>query len=158
MISYIKRLFEDTTRENRQNADSQETLIACLALLIEVSKSDHDIDPQEIQQIVTLAGSHFNVAKEQQSQLLKLAKSLSKQATSLYEYTSLVNEQYSDDEKYSLILAMWKVAFADGRIDRYEEHLIRRVADLIYIPHIQFIQAKHDALEARQRLTPRDST
>lgn len=146
MIAYIKRLFEGTTSENRQNADAQETLIASIALLVEVAKSDHDVDQQEIQQIIGLAGSQFGVDKAQQEQLLKLAKDLSKQATSLYEYTSLVNEQYNEDEKYALILAMWHVAFADGRIDRYEEHLIRRVADLIYVPHLKFIEAKHQAL------------
>jgi len=145
LIKYIKQLFEQSTSEARQKPDSQATLITCLALLIEVAKSDHKVDQEEIQKITELAISEFNVVKTQQDELLELATNLSAQATSLYEYTSLVNEVYSAQEKFTLICAMWRVAFTDGQIDRYEEHLIRRVADLIYIPHVQFIEAKHNA-------------
>ncbi|WP_197476224.1 TerB family tellurite resistance protein, partial [Oleiphilus sp. HI0043] len=61
------------------------------------------------------------------------------------EHTDLINKKFDSDSKYRLILAMWKIAYADSDIDRYEEHLIRKVSDLIYIPHTLFIKAKHEA-------------
>ena len=63
-------------------------------------------------------------------------------ATSLYEFTRLVNDHYSAREKGELIEAMWRVAYADAELDKYEEHLIRRVAELIYVPHEEFIRSK----------------
>jgi uncharacterized tellurite resistance protein B-like protein len=63
-------------------------------------------------------------------------------ATSLYEFTRLVNDHYSYDEKYALVGAMWQVAYADKSLNKYEEHLIRRVAELIYLTHDDFIRGK----------------
>ena len=68
-------------------------------------------------------------------------------ATSLYEFTSLINENCSNDQKFSLMCSMWHIAHADGNIDRYEEHIIRRVSELIHISHSDYIRAKLLALK-----------
>jgi uncharacterized tellurite resistance protein B-like protein len=77
--------------------------------------------------------------------LLDRAGSAREDATSLFEFTRLVNDHYGPDEKRDLVGAMWKVAYADGDLDKYEEHIIRRVAELIYLPHADFIRSKHEA-------------
>jgi len=63
-------------------------------------------------------------------------------STSLYPLTRYINDNYNNIEKYQLVLALWDVALEDGRIDKYEDHLIRKIADLIYLPHSEFIRAK----------------
>jgi len=147
LIKRILSFFEDVSKQDSQNSNSHSIVLASLALLIEVAKSDHDIDAIELDEIVTLAIKTFGIAQEEHEALITQAKEVASNSTSLYEYTSVINEHYSEKQKYQLIHSMWRVAFADGRIDRYEEHLIRKIADLIYVPHVQFIEAKHNASE-----------
>ena len=144
MINRLKSFF-NAPKETETRSPDEEIRVASLALLIEVSKSDHQVDDSEQDKIISIAASLFGLDSSSQNSLLELAKQAADNSTSLYEYTSLINEHYSEKEKYTLILSMWQVAMADESIDRYEEHLIRRVADLIYVPHVQFIEAKINA-------------
>ena len=74
--------------------------------------------------------------------LMEQASDKADEATSLYEFTRLINDHFLEEEKQQLIHNMWVVAWADGDIDKYEEHLIRRVAELIYVSHQDFIRSK----------------
>ena len=69
-------------------------------------------------------------------------------ATSLYQFTGQINDHLDQQQKQSLLESIWRVAFADGRIDKYEEHLIRRMADLLHLNHREFMQARHRAEES----------
>ena len=62
-----------------------------------------------------------------------------------YEFTRVINDDFSFEEKYDLIKSMWEIAFADGNVDKYEEYVIRKVSDLIYISHPDFIESKQKA-------------
>ena len=150
MIKRILSFFEDVSKQDSQSSNSHSIVLASLALLIEVAKSDHDISPTELEEIVKLAIKTFGISQSEQATLISQAKEAANNSTSLYEYTSVVNEHYSEKQKFQLILAMWRVAYADNRIDRYEEHLIRKIADLIYVPHVQFIEAKLNASEMQK--------
>lgn len=147
MISKIKRFFEDNLLLNEQTSQQSEKRIelTCIALLIELAKVDQTIDERELDIIRDVANKEFNIACEKIDEIIELAKEEAEQSTSLYQFTDLVNSHYSDDMKYQLVLAMWKVAFADGEIDKYEEHLIRKISDLIYVPHVKFMEAKFNA-------------
>lgn len=140
ILNFLK-IPEKQTEETRAN-----NIIVCsLALLIEVAKSDNEFSDIELAEITQIACEQFSLTQGEKDELLTLAKTISKESTSLYEFTSVVNEHYNATEKYQLIFAMWKVAYADEQIDRYEEHVIRKVADLIYLPHVKFMEAKHEA-------------
>ena len=64
------------------------------------------------------------------------------EGTSLYEFTRVINDHCCAEQKLQLIKAMWAVAYADGNVDKYEEHLIRQVAELTYVPHSDYIHCK----------------
>jgi len=140
ILSYIK-----APEKKAEETSSNHVIVCSLALLIEVAKSDNEFSEIELYEITQIACKQFSLAQEQEGELLALAKTISTESTSLFEFTSVVNKHYSTAEKYQLIFAMWKVAFADKKIDRYEEHVIRKVADLIYVPHMKFMEAKHQA-------------
>ena len=144
LINHLKALLGLTSEASLDVGDSN-IQIAGLALLIEVSKSDHTVDVAEQEKIIALATNMFDIDLEQLDSLLKEANAVSDESTSLYSFTSVINQYYSETEKFNLILFMWQVAMADDHIDKYEEHLIRRVSDLIYLPHVRFMKAKHDA-------------
>ncbi|WP_250657918.1 TerB family tellurite resistance protein [Alkalimarinus coralli] len=147
MISKIKRFFEENLQlsDHKPEENEKQIELACIALLIELAKVDQSIDESELRIIRELANKQFEIDNGKIDEIIALAREESEQSTSLYQFTDLVNTNYSDEMKYQLILSMWKVAFADGELDKYEEHLIRKISDLIYVPHVKFMEAKFDA-------------
>jgi uncharacterized tellurite resistance protein B-like protein len=74
--------------------------------------------------------------------LLKIAESHSQSNTSMQPFTRLINDEFGIEQKKKLMKAMWQIAYADGKLDKYEEHYLRKISELLYIPHSQFIQQK----------------
>ena len=117
------------------------TLVTCV-LLIEVSISDDSYDDEEKEKIIGILKNKFNLDDIQINVLLEIADKKNQEMISLYDWTSKVNDIYNYDQKKDLIKLLWDVAFADGRIDKYEDHTIRKIADLIYVKHEDFMKAK----------------
>ncbi|MDH5648290.1 MAG: TerB family tellurite resistance protein [Gammaproteobacteria bacterium] len=120
--------------------------LATAVLLIEVARSDHDIDPRERTRIVDTIQKRFNLTPHETRKLVELATTESAELTSYYEFSSLVNKRFAYDEKINLLELMWLVALTDGHLDKYEEHLIRKIANLIYIKREDIVLAKHRAM------------
>ncbi len=152
MLSTIKKFFD----ENLKPESAEETgsivckvQLATAALLFELLKTDQHIDERETKILRKVLQQTFNLDSASLEEIIDLAETESHQATSLYEFTSLINSEYDRPQKLALIENMWRVAFADHILDKYEEHLIRRIADLIYVPHSDFIKSK---LTVREQL------
>jgi uncharacterized tellurite resistance protein B-like protein len=141
MIHILKALFEQAPQEN---AASQERnlRLAAAALLIETARADFTEDSVEMTKLAQLLPTVLQLESSEVQTLVFAAQERVEEATSLYEFTRVINEGWSLDRKRELVSAMWAVAWADGDIDKYEEHLIRNVADLIYVPHSDFIHCK----------------
>ncbi|WP_269618403.1 TerB family tellurite resistance protein [Zhongshania sp. BJYM1] len=139
MFEKLKQLFsvEENTEKNIMSLE-----LAAAALLIEVSKSDFQQDPGEIDKIRELLVRCFSVSLADIEDFMATASAINKDSTSLYPFTRYINDNCNNIEKYELIAALWEVAIEDGRIDKYEDHLIRKISNLIYLPHTEFIRAK----------------
>jgi uncharacterized tellurite resistance protein B-like protein len=144
MLHKLKALFAQP--EESAEAVEQRLQLAAAALLIELSKADYQRDARERDVIVQAIRTSFGLDEITLAALLSNAEAASDKATSLYEFTSVLNQHYSDAEKFALIRQLWRVAGADGNIDKYEDHLIRQIAELLYVPHQQFIRAKLEVL------------
>ncbi|OCH12152.1 MULTISPECIES: TerB family tellurite resistance protein [unclassified Aliivibrio] len=118
--------------------------LAMASLLCEVSRADHQSDQREDDAKLQLLIKLLDINEEQAQQLLIQAISKSKASVSLYEFTTKLRA-LMPQERYALIEAMWSVAYADGVIEPMEEVVIRQVADLIYLDHLEFIRAKLSA-------------
>lgn len=116
--------------------------LAAAALLIEVSNSDFDLDETELDTITAVLRDTYQLDPMALDSLVKLANDEVDNASSLYQFTRLINDHYSYAQKIQLLDSMWQVAFADGRLDRYEEHVIRKVAELVYLSHSDYIRLK----------------
>ena len=123
--------------------------LASAALLIELSRADYTRDSREQQAIETALKKTFELDEQQLSTLIELAEEENNEATSLYQFTSLIKDNYSAEQRFELVKLLWQVAIADGEISKYEDHLIRKIADLIYLPHSEFIKAKLYVVEGR---------
>jgi uncharacterized tellurite resistance protein B-like protein len=141
MIAALKALFEPTPSETEQSLTHRLHLVAA-ALLIETARADFCQTEAEQRALENLLSSELNLDSQQIQQLVLQAQSRVDKAISLYEFTREINENYSADQKIQLIEAMWKVAYADGNLGKYEEHLIRQVAELIYVSHNNYIRTK----------------
>ena len=144
MINKLSKLLfkKDDQQEEDINAL---TRVASIALLIEMCKADNNIDSKEISSIIKIAKKNFNITEDEADLLINQATEKNENSTSLYEFTNLINQKFEKKEKYMLIRNIWEVAFADNFIDPHEEYLIRKIADLIYVSHNNFIKAKFEA-------------
>lgn len=147
MIDVLKKLFLEGPEENEKTPDEVRR-IATAALLIEVARADFAQDAEEEAAMAQLLTGTLALDKTTVDALMSEANDAVDNATSLYEFTRLVNDHYDYDEKCRLIDAMWRVAYADQSLSKYEEHLIRRASELIYVNHEDFIRGKIAAKEA----------
>jgi uncharacterized tellurite resistance protein B-like protein len=116
--------------------------IAAAALLVEVARSDHDFSDAERQAVLGSVRLKFGLSAAEAQELLALAESQSREAHDIYQFTSKIDASFSPEQKVRLIEELWRAAHADSVLHAYEEHLIRRVADMLHLSHSQFIAAK----------------
>lgn len=145
MIERLKQLFAPSEGETRRVPDQHQLAVAATALMVQLSQVDNKEDDRELKTIVDCAVKAHEVTREEAEDIVQDALSHVEDATSLYEFTGQINEHLDQAEKQSLLESIWRVAFADGRIDKYEEHLIRRMADLLHLNHREYMQARHRA-------------
>ena len=113
-------------------------------------RADYDVRPEERDAVLrALAAAFGDLSPEETRDLLARAEERADDATSLYEFTRHVNRRLDHDQKAHVVELLWRVAYADGDLDKYEEHLVRRIADLIHVPHSVFIRMKHKAASGR---------
>ncbi|MBT6734205.1 MAG: TerB family tellurite resistance protein [Gammaproteobacteria bacterium] len=129
------------TQKDIESFDDEKILSICI-FLIEVSKSDDEYDDLEKSKIIDLLKKEFSLNDDQIKLVITLADQKNNEMISLHDFTEIVNNECSYSEKKDLIKMLWDVAYADGRIDKYEDYTIRKISDLLYIKHTDFIKAK----------------
>ena len=143
LIGKLKALLSAATQTEEQTARGLE--LACAALMFEVARADFAIDDAERTAVTNLLIDQFSLSEQEVSTITEAAAAQADAATCLFEFTRTVNELASVAQKRALLSMMWRVAMADDALSRYEEHVIRKVADLLYLPHSDFISAKRAA-------------
>lgn len=125
--------------------DSREhTLELCAAvLMIEIALADTGISGQEQDIIIAAIQEHFHLEPAEAIALVALAKKQVEDASSLHDFTRAINTELSRAEKVTVIELLWRVAAADNTVHKYEEYFIRKIADLLYVSHPDYIKAKH---------------
>lgn len=149
VIDRIRQFFSRQEEEILSGGGSEHALrMATATLLVEMSRADRQVDDTETDAVLAAIRQRFDLAEQEARDLADLGHDRADHATSLYEFTRVLNEQLSREQKLHIVELLWDVAYADGRIDKYEEQLVRKIAELIYVPHPDFIAAKLRA-EAR---------
>lgn len=116
--------------------------LATTALLLEVTRADHHFSHDERRAVVDAVQRFFKLSPVETDELIKLAEREVEDATDLYQFTRLVNDHFDYEQKLGVMEMLWRMAFADGNKDKYEEYLIRRLADLLYVSHKDFIRLR----------------
>ena len=147
LFDYFERKITSSASDDKiEQSEKEQTLIlAATALMIEVARSDENKALVELEVIGQILVSSLGVDPKESQLILDAAQEQSEEAHDLFQFTGLLNQNFSRKEKEKLIYFMWKVAFADGNIDKYEDHIIRRISDLINLSHSDFIRLKINA-------------
>ena len=145
-MNFFKKIFQTEETED-PTVDDKTSTKACIALLLETSMADEILDESELMTLKNTLQKDFQIDEDEIDELIDLAKENVEDSNSLYEFTRDINDNLDAAERVKLIESMWKIAYADGNIDKYEEHIIRKVANLIYVAHSDFIKAKLSAKE-----------
>ena len=143
MLRTIQKFFEQYISADQADDIEHKLKLATAALLIEMMQQDHRVHAEEKQQVKTSLMKKFSLTKEEADNLFKLAEAEAHEATDFYQFTSLINQHYTQQQKIKVIEYLWSIAYADQHLDAYEEHMVRRIADLIYVSHKDFLQTKH---------------
>jgi uncharacterized tellurite resistance protein B-like protein len=145
MIAQLKSLLNslaETPSGQTATLSVDELQLATAALLIEVATIDQQFDKTEIDALQGILSSRFHLTTDTLEALIDNSKKASSEASSLFQFTQLINQHCDDNEKYKLACELWTVAYADGVLDKHEEHIVRRIADLIHLRHSDFIRSK----------------
>ena len=145
MIKLLKDLLEQALVDQaEESVDREHALaLATAALLVEIARADYRDEVVENELIFELLKSHFTLSPEEAEALLNQAADEVDHAVSLQGFTRLLHENLSEEEKLRVLEMLWQVALADKHLDRHEDHLIRRVAELLYIPHRDVIRVRN---------------
>ena len=142
MIKTIRKFLKSNENSKSDNLEGNQDELAYASLLIEVIKSDDQFDQREHDELLNILNTKLSIDEKALGELSELAQKKSDESTSLYEFTREINDKYQYEEKVQLIEDLWRIAYSDERIDKYEDYVIRKVADLIYVTHSDFIKSK----------------
>jgi uncharacterized tellurite resistance protein B-like protein len=148
VIRTIREYF--TARIVSEEREEPSLELATAALLIEVSRADFEVSENERDAIEEQVRKSFGLTEEQTREIVELAEEEVARAVSLYEFTRLVDRSFTPEQKRHVIGLLWDIALSDERIEAREEHLIRRIATLLHVPHEAFIAEKIAARERRR--------
>ena len=145
MLAKLKSLF---TKEQTQDDIKIEIDIAAASLMLEVCWSDHHVDDAELEAIQRLLVELYSIDAGKVASLIVDAKTRLDTNVGMHPYTNYLREHLDEDGRFEVICALWQLAMADDRVDKFEEHTIRKAADLLYLSHSRFIEAKLRAKSA----------
>jgi uncharacterized tellurite resistance protein B-like protein len=145
MLSAIRKFFDQHIApqpDEPQATAERRAQVAAAVLLVEVARSDHNFSDAERQAVLGSVQRKFALSSAEAQEVLALAEAESHDAHDIYQFTSRIDATFTLEQKLRLIEELWRAAYSDSALHEYEEHLIRRVCDLLHLSHSQFIAAK----------------
>jgi len=128
---------------SEEQPEPERVELAAAVLLLETVIADHDEDEDELEVVERAIGETFEIPRAAVDELLQEAREAHRHAVDMQRFTSSIRANWQPRHRGDLLEAMWRVAYADGRLDRYEEAHLRKAADLLGLRHAEFIQRKH---------------
>jgi len=156
MLDTIRDFFAKQLLPSAAGGDEGRAVeVAAAALMTEMVRMDGQIQDSEREAVLRAVRTRFGLAAEEAETLVRHAEEEARNATDYYQFTSLINKHFSNQQKVRLVECLWQVAYADADLSVYEDHLVRKIANLLYLSHREFIAAKLRARDAAGRPPPR---
>jgi uncharacterized tellurite resistance protein B-like protein len=116
--------------------------LAAAVLYLEVAWADHDIADEEMDLIGSILTQQFDLPPEELHIIVTESRAQHESSVGLYRFTRIINDAWDEEAKYQLVVKLWQLAFSDHKLHSFEEHTIRKIAELLYVSHSRFIEAK----------------
>jgi len=151
MLKYLKEMFTGPQEESQGGSDTNDNKlqIAACALLLEIAMADDDFSEEEKNRITEIMKTNFGFSKVEVEKLIAKSEEEIKDSISIYEFTDILNKHLNSNEKYSVLKYLWQVAYADGNLDAYEDHYIKKISNNLHLYNKDRITAK---LEVKKEL------
>jgi uncharacterized tellurite resistance protein B-like protein len=156
MLNYLKNILIGANDNSNEPSDSDKSIspekriqVATCAVFIELANTDDEFSEDEKKLIYSLMKSEFDLSSSELDELMEETEEKIKHNVSLYEYTQVINDHFSKDEKYQLLKRLWKLVFVDEKLDSHEEYFIRKLSGNLHMEHKEMIAAK---LEVKKEL------
>ncbi len=146
MLGLFKKIFSNDSGEINGNIKDdnhlQKLKFGVAILFVEVAKVDGDFSDQERSKIISVLNEEFEMIENEAESLIDEAESEIKVSDSIYEYTVLINQAYSNERKFELLKNLWRLIYDDQNVDIYEDHLVKKIGGLLNAEHQTIIAAK----------------
>ena len=142
MLNYLKDLFTNKNEEEELEIDTHKLEIAACALLMEIANADDEFSEDERKKIIELMKKNFNLSEDEVLNIISKSEEEIEKAVSIYEFTDILNNNLNNDEKYSILKHLWRIAYSDGNLDAYEDHFIKKISNNLHIYNQERIAAK----------------
>lgn len=125
--------------------------MATAVLMLEVARADHVFDESEFDRVLKLIEVHFELTPDEAAELVDTAGDKADHLTSVHDFTQLLHEHLDESDKARIVGLLWQIAYADGQLDKYEDSLVLKISDLLYVSRGRVMRLKHDAETAAQQ-------
>jgi uncharacterized tellurite resistance protein B-like protein len=121
---------------------------ATAVLMIDVARADDVFEESEFDRVLLLIESHFGLSPEEAAEIVNVANDKAEELISVHDFTQVLHKHLDEKEKARIIALLWQVAYADGRLDKYEDSLVLKISDLLHVSRGRVMRLKHDAEQA----------
>ena len=145
MIDLVKKYFgkrTETVSKDPSREGGHDVSIATCALFLEMAKTDGEFSDSEQESIIAILRKDYDLSEECAAELLDASNEELKRSIDLWQFTNRINENYSTEEKIRIVEMIWKIAYADGILDKHEDYLVHKLANLFRLTHKQLIDVK----------------
>ena len=149
--SWLDKLLASARSEEKGNpADREQALrTATAVLLIDVARADQVFDEVEMQRVIALTADRFKLSDEDAARLVESADTQADELVSLHETTQLLHRNLGEEQKAEIVRLLWEVAYADGQLDKYEDSLVLKISDLLYVSRGRVMGLKYEVSRGR---------
>jgi uncharacterized tellurite resistance protein B-like protein len=145
MLDIVKRFFSKTTEEDSRTsgqATEHDIRVATCALLVEIARIDQEFTQDEMETLLAILKENYGLSKEYAGALIIEAEKELEESVDLWQFSRLINENYSNEEKIEIIETLWRIVYVDGKMNKYEHYLMNKMKNLLRLSHGQLIDAK----------------
>jgi uncharacterized tellurite resistance protein B-like protein len=143
LVNQITDIITSPGDDARERDDAIRSATA--VLMVDVARADYEFDADEFDSLLRLIQAHFHLPAEQAAALVNEADERVDDLTSLHDFTQLLHNNLDEQEKAHIVGLLWKIAYADGRLDKYEDALVLKISDLLHVSRGKVMQLKHEA-------------
>ena len=140
MFEYFKNMV--ATQNKEQDNFQKKLQVATCALFFEIAKADENFTREEHEKIISIMRSKYELDNDEANELMSLTEESIKKSVSIYEFATIVDQNFSKDEKLKLMKELWQLIYTDKKLNKYEDNLIKRIGDILKLEHKEVIEAK----------------